>query len=67
MGHEIRVLIADDHPIFRQGLRLIIEAQRELTVVAIRRAYSHADVPLSGVPKQQRLKTGQDHHEQRRS
>jgi DNA-binding NarL/FixJ family response regulator len=34
MGNEIRVLIADDHPIFRQGLRLIIEAQRELTVVA---------------------------------
>ena len=34
MGNEIRVLIADDHPIFRQGLRLIIDAQRELTVVA---------------------------------
>jgi DNA-binding NarL/FixJ family response regulator len=34
MANEIRVLIADDHPIFRQGLRLIIEAQRELTVVA---------------------------------
>jgi DNA-binding NarL/FixJ family response regulator len=34
MGSEIRVLIADDHPIFRQGLRQIIEAHRELTVVA---------------------------------
>ena len=34
MGSEIRVLIADDHPIFRQGLRLIIEAQRDLVVVA---------------------------------
>jgi DNA-binding NarL/FixJ family response regulator len=34
MANEIRVLIADDHPIFRQGLRLIIEAQREFTVVA---------------------------------
>ena len=34
MGSEIRVLIADDHPIFRQGLRLIIEAQREFSVVA---------------------------------
>jgi len=33
MGSEIRVLIADDHPIFREGLRLIIEAQRDLTVV----------------------------------
>jgi DNA-binding NarL/FixJ family response regulator len=34
VGNEIRVLIADDHPIFRQGLRLIIEAQQDLTVVA---------------------------------
>jgi len=34
VGNEIRVLIADDHPIFRQGLRLIIEAQRDLKVVA---------------------------------
>ena len=34
MGNEIRVLIADDHPIFRQGLRSIIEAQRDLSVVA---------------------------------
>jgi DNA-binding NarL/FixJ family response regulator len=33
MAPEIRVLIADDHPIFRQGLRLIIDAQPELTVV----------------------------------
>jgi DNA-binding NarL/FixJ family response regulator len=34
MEIEIHVLIADDHPIFRQGLRSIIEAQRDLTVVA---------------------------------
>ena len=34
MGNEIRVLIADDHPIFRQGLRQIIEAQRAFSVVA---------------------------------
>jgi DNA-binding NarL/FixJ family response regulator len=34
MASEIRVLIADDHPIFRQGLRGIIEARAELTVVA---------------------------------
>ena len=34
MGTDVRVLIADDHPIFRQGLRLILEAQRDLSVVA---------------------------------
>jgi DNA-binding NarL/FixJ family response regulator len=34
MATEIRVLIADDHPIFRQGLRTIIEAQPELAVIA---------------------------------
>jgi DNA-binding NarL/FixJ family response regulator len=34
MASDIRILIADDHPIFRQGLRQIIEAQPGLTVVA---------------------------------
>jgi DNA-binding NarL/FixJ family response regulator len=34
MSAPIRVLIADDHPIFRAGLRGIIDAQREFTVVA---------------------------------
>jgi DNA-binding NarL/FixJ family response regulator len=33
MSGNIRVVIADDHPIFRQGLRTIIEKQHDLTVV----------------------------------
>ena len=34
MKKELRVLIADDHPIFRQGLRQIIETDPGLKVVA---------------------------------
>ena len=33
MAREINVLVADDHPIFRHGLRQIIEQAPELTVV----------------------------------
>ena len=33
MPAEIRVFIADDHPIFRQGLKLIIEKDSQLKVV----------------------------------
>ena len=34
MSKEFRVLIADDHPIFRSGLKMVIEADRMLRVVA---------------------------------
>ena len=31
---EVRVLIADDHPLFRRGLRSLLDAQDHITVVA---------------------------------
>jgi DNA-binding NarL/FixJ family response regulator len=34
MTKEIRIVIADDHPIFRRGLRMVIEADPALKVVA---------------------------------
>lgn len=34
MKAEIRIVIADDHPVVRQGLRQTIETDRELTIVA---------------------------------
>jgi DNA-binding NarL/FixJ family response regulator len=32
-AHSVRILIADDHPIFRDGLRRLLEAEREFRVV----------------------------------
>ena len=34
MGNEIRIVIADDHPIVRKGLREVIEDEADLKVVA---------------------------------
>ena len=34
MNQEIKIIIADDHPVFRRGLRMIIEADADLQVVA---------------------------------
>ena len=34
MTGEIRVVIADDHPVFRRGLRMIIDADPQLKVLA---------------------------------
>jgi DNA-binding NarL/FixJ family response regulator len=33
MKSEIRVVIADDHPVFRQGLRQVVEAEQGIKVV----------------------------------
>lgn len=32
--HSVRIIIADDHPIFRDGLRRLLESERDFQVVA---------------------------------
>ena len=34
MNSEIKIIIADDHPIFRRGLRAVIESDRAITIIA---------------------------------
>ena len=56
MNRELRVLIADDHPIFRQGLRQIIETDPGLKVVAEAADGVSGHMPdLSGVANVNRL------------
>ena len=33
VAHTVRVLIADDHPVFREGLRLLLELDRKIRVI----------------------------------
>lgn len=33
MARPLRILLADDHAIVRQGLRLLIDSQPEMTVI----------------------------------
>ncbi len=48
MGKEIRILIADDHPIFRSGLRMMIEADPSMKVVA---EADNGESALAGIHK----------------
>ena len=50
MGKEIRILIADDHPIFRNGLRMMLEADPLLKVVA---EADNGESALAGIRKLQ--------------
>lgn len=46
MKNELRILIADDHPIFRQGLRQVIERDQECVVVA---EAEHGEAALAAI------------------
>ena len=48
MSKEIRVLIADDHPIFRNGLKMVIEADPILKVGA---EADNGESALAGIRK----------------
>jgi DNA-binding NarL/FixJ family response regulator len=50
VSKEIRILIADDHPIFRSGLRMMIEADPLLKIVA---EAENGESALAGIRKLQ--------------
>jgi len=50
MNEQIKILIADDHPIFRSGLRQIIDGERKFNVVA---EASDGEMGLSLIEREQ--------------
>ena len=50
MSHPLRIAIADDHDIFRQGLKALLKARADMTVVAEAARVDDIDAMLSAAP-----------------